>query len=140
MLVAAVVLLALAGAGLAATQLLGSSSAVATPPPKTASTIATHKKKTSKPVSPALIAVHYLVGASQARAIRLLRARGLRARVVHEHSTVTKGHVMSQVPRRGKRREKNAVVRLVVSTGPVAKRHVSAPPRPSDRIRLPRLS
>ncbi len=44
-LVAAVVLLALAGAGLAATQLLGSSSAVATPPPKTASTIATHREE-----------------------------------------------------------------------------------------------
>jgi serine/threonine-protein kinase len=125
-LVAAVALLALAGAGLAATQLLGSSNAVATPPPKTKSTTTTHKK----PPRPVLIAVPYLRGKSQARAIRLLKARGLRVSVVHEHSTLKKGRVISQVPRPGKRREKNAVVRLVVSTGPAAKRHLSAPPPP----------
>jgi serine/threonine-protein kinase len=129
-LVAALLLVVLAGTGFAVMQLFGDSNATATP--KTTSTPApkAHKKQKPKPPAQVRVQVPSVVGVSEARARRVLKARGLRPGFVFAYSTtVKKGRVIKQIPRPARRLKKNALVLVTVSKGPrVVSRHVTPPP------------
>ena len=80
-----------------------------------------------KPPPAVRVKVPLLLGATQTRAVRLLKARGFRVRIRHVHSSTKKGRVTRQVPRQGLRK-KHALVLLTVSTGRAPSRKVSPPP------------
>jgi serine/threonine-protein kinase len=125
-LLAGVAALVLAGISVGAVMSLGKSNNAAAKAPVTTATMPTTTTKPNPPVV-VRVKVPLLLGATQARAVRMLKARGFRVRVRHVHSSAKKGRVTRQVPRQGLRK-KHALVLLTVSTGPAQSRKVSPPP------------